>query len=198
VVGRVATEDLCAICLDPCEAGCCGRNRQEGASLSTVKTQCGHVFHGACAWPLARDHRRCPICRSEVSWNSVHGIIWNLALLSASFRGDLPGVLRALERGGEVDVQSQLHSTPLILAAMQGHIEIVEELLKAHASVDSKTVGGKTALWAAGHQGHRNVARVLLSHGASPYVHADGKAAAAFPVVAEELLRLKGCMALEV
>jgi ankyrin repeat protein len=83
---------------------------------------------------------------------------------AAARDGDLAGVRRALDGGGDAT------AVPLREAALGGHEEVVRLLLArgAAAEVDAENRRGGTALLFACHRGHTGTARALLDAGADP------------------------------
>jgi len=79
------SEAICPICLEQCEAG------------STIRTECGHVFHAACAQQSEQIsvrqhyHWACPTCRECLTYISSQGI--SMASLHGSNNTQNPGSL---------------------------------------------------------------------------------------------------------
>jgi ankyrin repeat protein len=89
------------------------------------------------------------------------------AIFTAARWGDVDRAIRLLDQdGGLVGVRSQLHYTPLLLAARWGRTDVVRVLLERGAAVNEVDEFERTALhWAAdGRRGE--VADLLLRHGA--------------------------------
>src|SRR5215467_1621377 len=111
-----------------------------------------------------------------------------LALLKASYTGDLAKVQSLVAQGVNINVRSNefydmgVHQsvTPLMCASGQGHLELVRWLLEHQASHSAETVltkseggPGTQALHFAAAAGHEAVVATLLDAGADP--NAQGK-----------------------
>lgn len=95
----------------------------------------------------------------------------NLALISASVRGDAPEVRSRLRWGADPNARNIFEKTmPLGVAAREGHEEVVRILLAAGARPNVQTGDlhwKPPILWAA-INGHSGVVRLLLDAGADP------------------------------
>uniref|UniRef100_A0A8D3D179 Ankyrin-2-like n=1 Tax=Scophthalmus maximus TaxID=52904 RepID=A0A8D3D179_SCOMX len=67
-----------------------------------------------------------------------------------------------------LDQQTKLGYTPLIVACHYGNAKMVNFLLQQGASVNAKTKNGYTPLHQAAQQGNTHIINVLLQHGAKP------------------------------
>ena len=91
----------------------------------------------------------------------------DLALLKASFEGDIAMVRLALNRGAKVNGKRQGGKTALMCAAQNGHLNIVDLLLNyGDAVIDQGDHEGETALNYASGAGHLDVVKLLLKEGA--------------------------------
>lgn len=90
-------------------------------------------------------------------------------LLDAIRRNDLPGVLRALDAGADIEARDShgKPGLPLRIAAFHGERPIVEALLARGAAPDKGRVVGETqgpAALAAQRGGHSHIVELLLAH----------------------------------
>lgn len=90
----------------------------------------------------------------------------DLALIKASFEGDITMVRLALNRGANVNGKRQGGKTALMMAAKNGHLNIVNLLLESGAEIDQGNYEGETALNYASGAGHLDVVELLLKEGA--------------------------------
>ena len=58
------------------------------------------------------------------------------SLMDLSKRGDVDGVQRAIDRGGDVNVRTVQGHSPLTLAAREGHLEVVQALIQGGSDLD--------------------------------------------------------------
>lgn len=94
---------------------------------------------------------------------SMPGI--NGDLLRAVDRGDLTKVMDSLDKGADINAQSN-QGTPLSLASLIGHIEIVKFLIEKSADINMRIEkGGQTPLMAA-IVGRDEIAKLLIEKGA--------------------------------
>lgn len=108
-------------------------------------------------------------------------------LLDAAYRGDIEGLRKVLDAGGNVNAH-HASTTALIVAAEQGHKPIVNLLVERGAKIDAKDGSGENALLCASVNGHEGIVRLLLKHGASVTVEdADGSTPLQSAVVAGHL-----------
>ena len=88
------------------------------------------------------------------------------ALLDAAQRNDLPGVLRALDAGADVNATTRYESTALLLAARHVNFEMVKLLVDRGADLDVQdTFYRNTALGSALGGRHMELVRYLLDRG---------------------------------
>ena len=69
-----------------------------------------------------------------------------------------------LEADAQIDAQSNIGSTPLILASIMGKEAAVRELLKGNPNLDLKSKYGETALDWAREQNHQSIVNLLVDH----------------------------------
>ena len=129
------------------------------------------------------------------------------ALMHASAKGHIKVVNLLLDRGAEIDYQSEFRFSALMIACMAGKLEIVELLLKRGAKVDLSTKTGKTALMLSTISGYLDlnltwaskytppppnksveIIRLLLSKGASLDFQDDAGGTALMYAVKDRLL----------
>ncbi len=89
-------------------------------------------------------------------------------LIEAARKGDVYGILKALDGGIHVNDRGRDRRPAIIVAAEWGHLEAVQYLIQRGASVDLRDQEDQTALGAAVLWGRRDVAELLLSSGADP------------------------------
>lgn len=87
-------------------------------------------------------------------------------LMSAANLGDVDGMKRIMERGGNVNDISRNGKTALLLASSQGHLKAVYLLIARGAEVNIPDGNGTTPLIAAATNGHDKVVQLLLKNGA--------------------------------
>mmetsp|Transcript_56649 Transcript_56649/g.104871 ORF Transcript_56649/g.104871 Transcript_56649/m.104871 type:complete len:161 (-) Transcript_56649:86-568(-) len=87
-------------------------------------------------------------------------------LLVHASHGNLAGIHQCLADGVDVNTQSPLHATALMMASQRGDFDSVSTLLEARASVNHRSLRGNSALLFAVSAGHSAVARLLREHGA--------------------------------
>ncbi len=91
-----------------------------------------------------------------------------IALISASTKGQVDIVKALLDKGVDADAKDQIGHTALMIAAQNGHIKVVKMLLSYDADVNMKGVmSGMTALMWAVMKGHKNIVKVLLAEDAN-------------------------------
>lgn len=92
----------------------------------------------------------------------------DLALLSASNKGDLESVKAALKNGASPNAKdAKTGQTPLMLAATRGYVAIVQMLIFKGAKLDlQEEKYGQTALMLAAVNGKLDVVKVLVEKGA--------------------------------
>lgn len=89
-------------------------------------------------------------------------------LMNAAKAGDVRAVEAALQRGAQINEQSNKGKTALMFAASEGHAELVRLLIERGAEVDVADNYGTTALIVAATAGKHQVVALLLEHGANP------------------------------
>lgn len=97
----------------------------------------------------------------------------NVALMPASWRGDVASSVFLLQHGANINYMGGIGGvkwTPLMHAAYHGHKELTISLLKNGANLDTLTNGMETALSLALKQNKEDVAEILLDKGANPNV----------------------------
>lgn len=95
----------------------------------------------------------------------------NRALLAAARGGNYKKVIKALQKGADVNAHDDIQSTPLINAAWEGHVEIVEALLERGADINAVNKHNISALHLAiQRQGDSKTVRLLLKKGAEIHV----------------------------
>lgn len=88
-------------------------------------------------------------------------------LLKAASSGDDSQVRTLLDKGTNVNYETNDGVTALLLAAQNGHERIVETLLPEGAEVNHQAKNGGTALMIASYYGHEGVVKTLLVEGAN-------------------------------
>ena len=96
-----------------------------------------------------------------------------LALLEASFTGNLDTVRELVSSGVSVETVDADRRTPLMWAGFNGHTEVVRYLLEKGATLEAKDVNGRTALMYASSGPYRETVELLLRKGAK--VNVQGK-----------------------
>ena len=110
----------------------------------------------------------------------------NSALHLASFHGRIRVVVWLVRRGANVNLFSEMLSTPLVAAAHNGHAEVAELLIEHGADVHAQIEEPSLAEVCMGRKytsvfnlaigrGHLEFAAVLLEHGAEPGLVAFGR-----------------------
>ena len=90
------------------------------------------------------------------------------ALNIAVERAQKPSVLALLDAGADVNIATELGSTPLLSAVRNENIDLMRLLLKAHASLSIKDEDGWTVLhWAVSGKGNMEMVELLVDSGAS-------------------------------
>jgi len=90
----------------------------------------------------------------------------NNKLLYNAERGDVRGVLSALQEGADINTQDWLGWTPLLWAAGEGHSKVCETLLLSGAAINQQNKAGNTALHRAVYCGHKRAVEILLKFNA--------------------------------
>ena len=85
----------------------------------------------------------------------------------------------ALLSGEDVNKQSNVGNTALMLAAKVGDSQIIDALLSYKADVNIRNNAGATALMIAAKYGHPHVIDKLLAHGADPTIKNNSGSTAA-------------------
>ena len=84
---------------------------------------------------------------------------------------------KLIQAGGEVNEQTSLGSTPLLVASMNGHVEVVNILIQAGAEVNTQVKEGIFKGWTPLHlaslNGHVEVITALLAGGADKTLKDD-------------------------
>ena len=91
-------------------------------------------------------------------------------LMNAAKGGDVTAVQHVLDRGADVNEQSNKGKTALMFAASEGHTDVARLLLEQGANVNIADNYGTTALIVAATSGHHEVVALLLENGANPEV----------------------------
>ena len=91
------------------------------------------------------------------------------ALRTAIESGDDRTAALLVKKGAQLKAITEMHETPLMLAASAGLNETVIAMVENGAKIDKsfKVGGGKTALHFAAQAGQANTVRTLLTHGAT-------------------------------
>lgn len=89
-------------------------------------------------------------------------------LIEAARKGDVYGILTALDSGININDRGRDRRPALVVAAEWGHLDAIEYLLKRGASIDLRAGDDQTALGAAALWGHHDIAAYLLVSGADP------------------------------
>lgn len=88
-------------------------------------------------------------------------------LIAAIQAGDVAGVAKVLESGGNVNAaMAQGGVTPLMAAAERGNADILKLLLRRNPDLNAKESKGFTALMIAAKSGHSEIVRLLVAAGA--------------------------------
>ena len=83
---------------------------------------------------------------------------WNLALLQAAEKDDMPALSTALEQGADVNTRSKHGHSALFWAVLNANADVVAELLSRGAKADVKNAADYSALdWALGLEDKDNV-----------------------------------------
>lgn len=99
--------------------------------------------------------------------------------------GTLPGVIKLIEAGADVNEKDIYGFTPLIEATLKEDIEIAKILLKNGARIDQEDISGQTALQWAVNRCQPLFCELFLNHNADPnHYSADGQ-----PILVNPLLR---------
>jgi hypothetical protein len=98
-------------------------------------------------------------------------------LLQAALKGKMDFVVRALDRGDDVDFAYEDGITALMNAAEAGHSEIVRLLIERGATVDRLDSNGNSALFVAAYCGWHEAISILLDAGAEVALPGAGETA---------------------
>ncbi|KAL1694048.1 ankyrin repeat protein, partial [Schizophyllum commune] len=81
-----------------------------------------------------------------------------------------------VDRGANVNGESELSWAPICLASVHGHLDMVQSLLERGADIHvHHGLGGMSALHAAAAAGHPDVVQLLLDSGSDPNDRLDGQ-----------------------
>jgi TPR repeat protein len=83
-------------------------------------------------------------------------------LLASAARGDLDGILEAIEAGMDANAVDDRGRTAAIVAAWRGHARILRSLIDAGVEIDAADKQGRTALSWAAINGYPGIAKMLL------------------------------------
>lgn len=89
-------------------------------------------------------------------------------LIEAARKGDVYGILKALDSGININDRGRDRRPAIVVAAEWGHVDAVEFLVSRGASIDLRDKDDQTALGAAVLWGRSSVANYLLTAGADP------------------------------
>ncbi len=90
----------------------------------------------------------------------------NFNLLIASSKGYGEEVISLLEKGADINTQSEDGVTPLMYAASFGHLETVKILILNEANINSKPADGTTAILSSSIAGYLEITEELIIAGA--------------------------------
>jgi ankyrin repeat protein len=93
---------------------------------------------------------------------------YNTELMNAAKGGDKTAVQNVINRGADVNEQSNKGKTALMFAASEGHTDVARSLIEHGAKVDVADHYGTTALIVASTSGHDEIVALLLEHNANP------------------------------
>ncbi|WP_455198591.1 ankyrin repeat domain-containing protein [Kaarinaea lacus] len=93
---------------------------------------------------------------------------YNTELMSAAKNGDVIGVQKIIDRGADVNQQSNKGKTALMFAASEGHRDVAQLLIDHGAKVNIADHYGTTALIVGSTAGKHDIVELLLKHGANP------------------------------
>ncbi|KAI0531847.1 ankyrin repeat-containing domain protein [Xylaria digitata] len=85
------------------------------------------------------------------------------ALLAASSKGWVLGVIQLLQKGASVNIASDEGRTPIYAGASQGYVEVVKLLLEKGADLTVTNKNGWTPLICAANSGHDKIVSLLLA-----------------------------------
>ena len=92
---------------------------------------------------------------------------YNIALIDACKRSNLPAAEKAIDDGANVNCKGNLGFTPLHIASYPGNIELAKMLIMKGADVNGKDNFGLTPLHMASQQGHLELVELLIENGAN-------------------------------
>ena len=96
----------------------------------------------------------------------------NIALLSASYSGDIKTVESSIKKGANINHVNDLGTTALMFASSAGNFKIAELLIKEKANIHYKSrYTENTALDFAYRFGHEDVVKLLKENGAENYCY---------------------------
>ena len=105
-----------------------------------------------------------------LSWNhpaaGQGGSSLNDQLIQAAEKGDTAAVQQLLDKGANIEAQSDYGRTALMYAATNGYPEVVKLLLEKGAKTETKDGDDKTALNLATEMGNTEVVKLLQERGA--------------------------------
>ena len=182
----------CSICMDTSD------NSEYGIA------KCGHGLHRRCWKKWLRQRQLCPICLSQVKYDTlirINHVNYKLliscqdgelealkSLLSASAepRTGWQSFIRACDvlnifttPNAELSVRGAQGNTPLITAAMHDQLEIIEAIFQQSAVlIDEMNDLGETALMCAAARGQQRVVEYLVTMGSDKFLLShEGKCA---------------------
>ena len=101
----------------------------------------------------------------------------NTALMWASYNGNVEIVQALIDKGADINANSNPGRTALMWASISGHKEVVQLLLAKGADVNSKDVDGNTALIHAADEGRTEIVQALIDKGADVNAERIGRGA---------------------
>jgi len=96
----------------------------------------------------------------------------NTDLSNAIAKRELPAIVKAIDRGADVNLSAPDGRTALMIAAGEGDLGLVERLIQAGANVNARNDRGGTALMYAALEDSPKVLELLLARGAKPDLQA--------------------------